>query len=256
MAAMSDPVTAIELVRPDWTLPVKAGFTRRYGGVSQPPYDRLNLALHVGDDPMAVHENRRRLIEHEHLPEPPRWLSQVHGRRVVHASDVERDRTEADAVWTDQPGQVCAVLIADCIPILLASDDGDCVAAVHAGWRGLVAGVIQQTVAAMPVTASRISACIGPCIGPDAYEVGAEVVERMMTAGVEPQLADGPPSCMRPPFHLDLSATARCVLDQSGVARVHVIDAAVRGGSNGFYSHRGEGTTGRMAGLIAPPSRP
>jgi YfiH family protein len=183
---MTGKTATIACIRPDWAPPINAGVTMRTGGVSKPPYDSLNLAMHVGDDPSAVAENRQRLKVEAGLPEPPRWLRQIHSAHVVHADGVERDLTEADAIWTDRPGQVCAVLVADCVPILLAAGDGQCVAAVHAGWRGLARGVIQAAVAALPVPAAGLSAWIGPCIGPAAYAVGSEVIESMRTAGVEP----------------------------------------------------------------------
>ncbi len=167
----------IQILRPDWDIPgVDAGFTLRTGGVSKPPYDSLNLAMHVGDDPDDVRENRRRLVEYAGLPEEPRWLKQVHGNRVVHASEVERDVTEADAVWTDQPGQVCAVMVADCVPILLAAKDGSCVAAIHAGWRGLANGVIEETIKALPVAPEDLVVSIGPAISQRYFEVGKGVL--------------------------------------------------------------------------------
>ncbi|MEX0386712.1 peptidoglycan editing factor PgeF [Spiribacter onubensis] len=241
----------IEVLRPDWALPVEAGFTTRCGGVSKAPYDSLNLAMHVGDDPAAVRENRRRLVEQARLPEAPRWVSQVHGTRVVHASEVEPDVTEADAVWTDQPGQVCAVLVADCLPILLADHAGRCVAAVHAGWRGLAAGIIQRTIETLPVPASGLVACIGPCIGPDAYEVGAEVIQAMISGGAVPVRSPSPPSANR--FQLDLAATADGVLRQYGVEAVTRLERCTSAEHEAVYSYRRSGVTGRIAGYVSCP---
>jgi YfiH family protein len=242
--------TGLSILRPDWPAPVNAGFTTRHGGVSEPPYDALNLAMHVGDDPAAVRENRRRLVEQAGLPEAPRWLSQVHGTRVVHASAVERDVTEADAVWTDQPGQVCAVLVADCVPILLAARDGTCVAAVHAGWRGLAAGVIPQTL------------CIGPCIGAEAYAVGGEVIEAMASEGVAARyrpatVVDNAGACRAAGdtpsgrFQLDLAATARGILADGGVGAITAVGRCTHTASSTSYSYRREGATGRLAGFVA-----
>ncbi|KAF0285243.1 hypothetical protein BA899_05190 [Spiribacter sp. SSL99] len=259
----------MSILRPDWPAPVNAGFTTRHGGVSEPPYDALNLAMHVGDDPAAVQENRRRLVEQAGLPEAPRWLSQVHGTRVVHASAVEPDVTEADAVWTDQAGQVCAVLVADCVPILLAARDGTCVAAVHAGWRGLAAGVIPQTLAALPVPVSELMACIGPCIGPEAYAVGGEVIEAMASEGVAARYrsatdtdnaGEGPPAHETPSgrFQLDLAATAKAVLIQAGVHARAVTGAGqcTCSDPNRFYSYRRDQTSGRIAAYICLAGRP
>ena len=242
----------IELICPDWPVSVHAGFTTRQGGVSQSPYNTLNLALHVEDDPAAVHENRRRLVAQAGLPEEPRWLRQVHGTRVVHADEVERDVTEADAVWSDRPGQVCAVLVADCMPILLASADGGCVAAVHAGWRGLASGVIQVAVAALPAPPAGLHACIGPCIGQAAYEVGEEVIEQMQAAGVSPHYErnDARPSHA----HLDLAATAAGILSACGVAAVTDLGSCTHADAEAFYSYRRDGKTGRIAAFISLPA--
>ncbi|WP_315855303.1 peptidoglycan editing factor PgeF [Spiribacter salinus] len=241
----------IELIRPDWPVPVHAGFTTRQGGVSQSPYNTLNLALHVEDDPAAVHENRRRLVAQAGLPEEPRWLRQVHGTRVVHAEEVERDVTEADAVWSDRPGQVCAVLVADCMPILLASADGGCVAAVHAGWRGLASGVIQAAVAALPVPSSGLHACIGPCIGPTAYEVGPEVIEQLQAVGVVPVITHGATARTKSSREcLDLVSTASRILEKVGVTELTSLGRCSANERHAFYSHRRCGATGRLSGFI------
>jgi len=206
----------------------------------------LNLAQHVGDDPLAVQANRQRLVEQAPLPEQPRWLRQVHGVRVVHADAVERDHTEADAVWTDRPNQVCAVLVADCVPILLASRDGRSVAAVHAGWRGLAGGVIQAAVTALPAHAEDMMACIGPCISPAAYEVGDEVVAALQTAGVNAQYK------RTPAVRLDLSATAAEILRDCGVGSVSTVWPRTDTQPERLYSYRRANRTGRFAGFITP----
>jgi hypothetical protein len=238
---MIDPDAAakdqIQILRPDWNIPgVDAGFTLRTGGVSKPPYDSLNLAMHVGDDPDDVRENRRRLVEYAGLPEEPRWLKQVHGNRVVHASEVERDITEADAVWTDQPGQVCAVMVADCVPILLAAKDGSCVAAIHAGWRGLAAGVIEETINVLPVGPGRLCAAIGLCIPPVDYTVSREVLLRL-SRYMSREIKD---SCS-----LDLKQITKTLLAKMGVADVigegKYLDERFR------YSYRKSNITGRNA---------
>ena len=228
---------------------VQGGFTTRRGGASQGPFQGLNLALHVNDDPEAVLANRRRLVAAASLPEAPRWLRQIHSTRVVHGDEVDADITEADAIWTDRPDTVCAVLVADCMPILLADRGGRCVAAVHAGWRGLAAGILQQTIAALPVPASALAACIGPCISAAAYEVGPEVPREMRRQGVEPVV---PPagSASSDRCLLDLSATARRVLVDSGVSAVGSVGACTYNDPARFYSYRRGHPTGRLAGLI------
>lgn len=238
----------IDLIRPEWGLSVNAGFTTRKGGVSQPPYDSLNLATHVGDDPAAVIENRRRLVEEANLPEQPRWLSQVHGARVVHADEVERDLTEADAVWTDQPGQVCAVLVADCVPILLASRDGRYVAAIHAGWKGLVSGVIEATVAALPVPGTQMLASIGPCIGKGAYLVGEEVLDALSQSGHSSGLKGDEPQ------RIDLVKIVSNSLSAAGVDVDVTCTGCVYRNHASMYSFRRSRVTGRNASFINPAS--
>ena len=233
------------LIHPDWALPVRAGFSAREGGVSQGPYASLNLGIHVGDDPQAVMENRARLVAMAGLIEAPRWLSQVHGHQVVHAHQVVSDQTQADAVWSDQPGVVCAVLVADCVPILLAADNGGCVAAVHAGWRGLVSGVIEQTLAALPVSAGQLQAWIGPCIGKAAYEVGPEVWQAVAGVSATAEQASAEKR------QIDLSAIAARRLQQAGVAQVQQAHACTASNPQQFFSYRRDGATGRSAAYIA-----
>ena len=238
---------AVVILRPDWdVVGVNAGFSLRSGGVSQPPYDSLNLALHVGDVPERVQENRRRLVEAAGLAMAPRWLSQVHGTRIIHTDAVDPDVTPADGVWSDRPGQPCAVLVADCLPILIADRDGGCVAAVHAGWRGLAAGVIDRVIQTLPVPPPRLAACIGPCIGVDAFGVGQEVIDAFHAAG-------------RPPVHeqhgqglcVDLRATARRLLRDRGIGEVTDVGGCTHRDHAGCFSYRRDGVTGRLAGFIA-----
>ena len=238
---------AVVILRPDWDVAgVNAGFTLRTGGVSAPPYDSLNLALHVGDDPGRVRDNRRRFVEAAGLAKAPRWLSQVHGNRVAHIGDVDGDVTEADAVWSDRPDEPCAVLIADCLPVLIAAGDGCCVAAVHAGWRGLASGIIKNTIAALPCSASTLTACVGPGITAPVFQVGLEVVAAFREAGVEPV-----GTCDGATAWLDLHATAAQLLRECGVASVVDYSICTFNDPAGFYSYRRDRTTGRFAGFIA-----
>ena len=157
-------VADLGLLRPDWPAPpgVQAAMTLRTGGVSTGPYASLNLGDHVGDEPAAVAENRRRLREVLGLPSEPLWLEQVHGTAVAGFGSPGRPR--ADASMALAPGQVCAVMVADCLPVLLADRVGTCVAAAHAGWRGLAAGVLEATVAALPADPAQLTAWLGPAI--------------------------------------------------------------------------------------------
>lgn len=231
---------SIQLLRPQWDVPVNAGCTLRAGGVSKPPYNSFNLALHVGDDPEAVWENRRRLLEQAALPAMPRWLNQVHGTKVVYAGDVMSDETPADAVWADQPDQVCAVMVADCVPVLIAAQDGRCVAAAHAGWRGLVNGVLQATLAALPAKPEELAAWVGPCIGPGAYTVSPDIIESFGAMGV----------AGKKPNHLDIAATAAKILENQGIPQIHQADRCVFANGAEFYSYRRDGVTGRFAAFV------
>ena len=158
----------------NWPAPpnVYAGVTQRQGGVSQPPYNTLNLARHVGDDPAAVGYNRDRLG----LPAGPVWLDQVHSHKVVDAAEIDMTAVpRADASFSRRPGVICAVLTADCLPLLLTDRSGRNVAAVHAGWRGLAGGIIEATLSALAVPGNELLVWLGPAIGATAYEVGTEV---------------------------------------------------------------------------------
>ena len=163
-------------ITPDWPAPpnVKALMTTRNGGVSAGPYASLNLGARVGDDAASVASNR--LFVREHLPRFPQWLRQKHGATVVAAHD-PGDAPVADAAWTDRPGVVCAVLVADCLPVLLCDRAGTVVGIAHAGWRGLAGGVIERTVGAMQRPACELMAWLGPAIGPEAFEVGQDVYD-------------------------------------------------------------------------------
>lgn len=232
----------------DWPAPapVQAGVTTRLDGFSKPPYESFNLAAHVGDDPDAVRRNRQLLCESLILPGEPVWLDQAHGQRVLGAHDP--DAKAADAAWTDRAGIVCAVLTADCLPLLLCDENGTCVAAVHVGWRGLVAGVVAAAVARLPAPAESLLAWLGPAIGPSAFEVGTEVRDACLD-----RLADGE-DCFRAarPGHwfADLPRLTQRALQQVGVSRTYASELCTFSDPQRFYSYRRDGQTGRMASLI------
>ena len=241
---------ALEPIFPDWPAPpaVAAACTTRAGGVSSGPHAGLNLGRSSGDDPAAVEENRRRLVEGMALPEPPFWIRQVHGRRVL-ALPTEETAPEADACWTAQRGVVCAVQAADCLPVLFCDEAGSVVAAAHAGWRGLAGGVLEATVAALPVPPATLMAWLGPAIGPEAFEVGAEVREAFLAEDAGAAAAFTPQA--RPgKYHADLFALARRRLAAAGVARVHGGGVSTHADPARFYSFRRDGVCGRMAALI------
>ena len=215
-------------------------------GASRAPFDRFNLGARCDDDPDAVLTNRGALRSALDLPEPPRWLRQVHGRSV--AIDPDRDEPEADAAVTSVAGSVLAVLTADCLPVLLCADDGSEVAAAHAGWRGLAAGVLEATVSAMRTSPDRVLAWLGPAAGPQAYEVGEEVREAFLSSDKRNEFA----FVARRQDHwlVDLYALARRRLDGAGVERVYGGSLCTISDAARFYSHRRDGRTGRMASLI------
>lgn len=232
---------------PDWPAPasVKALITTRAGGVSAGPFASFNLGMRAGDDPEAVVANRARLGAL--LPQPPRWLRQVHGSVVVEA-DALSGEPEADAAIARRPGTVCAVLVADCIPVLLADRTGTTVGIAHAGWRGLARGVIENTVRAMAGAGRDLIAYLGPGIGPAAFEVGDDVREAFLTRDAGAAAAFKPHAESK--WLADLYLLARRSLQRSGVAEVHGGTLCTYSDSRRFFSYRRSRTTGRMAAVI------
>ena len=241
-------------ILPDWPAPlgVRALATTRRGGVSRAPWRGFNLGAHVGDDPQAVAANRALL--RRDLPAEPVWLSQVHGIRCVDAAITEPG-TEADASFTRQRGVVCAVLTADCLPVLLCDERATVVGVAHAGWRGLAAGVIEATVAAMGEPGARLMAWLGPAIGPRAFEVGGEV--RELFVGHDPDAASAFAVAADGKWLCDLHQLARRRLDALGIRRVANASALRPCGTSctmsdaaSFFSYRRDGVSGRMASLV------
>ncbi len=216
-------------------------------GVSIAPFHHFNLGMRCGDDASAVTRNRDALVEHLDLPSAPRWLQQVHGATVVSCDHNEDDEPEADAAVTATPGLVLAILTADCLPVLFASDEGGVIGAAHAGWRGLAAGVLESTVAAMQVAPEKILAWLGPAAGPQAYEVGDEV--RAAFADIDPRAASAFVATRRGHWLCDLYALARLRLANVGVTRASGGGLCTISDSQRFFSYRREGRTGRMASL-------
>ncbi len=238
----------IDFVAPRWPAParIRAVCSTRVGGCSRTPFDSLNLALHVGDDPVSVWHNRERLRDLFDLPAEPEWLRQIHSSRVVRLeSDSNR---EADAAITREPGRVAVVMTADCLPILICSQAGDEVAAVHAGWRGLQAGVIQAALASMQTPAQQLMAWIGPAISQAHFEVGDEVREAY--TAVMPGSADFFEAHGAGHWLCDLPGLAQRVLERANVAAVYRDPHCSFRDQKLFYSYRREADTGRMAALI------
>lgn len=232
---------------PDWPVPagVAALITTRNGGVSSGDFASFNLGTRCGDDPPAVQANRELL--RAQLPQPPRWLHQVHGANVVDADRLAHE-ADADASVARLPGTVCAVMIADCMPVLLCDDAAGVVAVAHAGWRGLSAGVIENTVRAMGVPSGRLLAYLGPAIGPSAFEVGAEVRAAFTRHDAAAASAFAPHGDGK--WLADLFALGRQRLAACGVTRIFGGGDCTVGDPHRFYSYRRDGNTGRMAALI------
>lgn len=241
-------MTSIECLVPDWPAPggVHAASTTRDGGVSRGAWASLNLAAHVDDDAAHVLRNRALLRAALHLPGEPHWLTQVHGTRVL-TLDGDAGDTEADAAFTTSRGVVCAVMTADCLPVLFADTDGRAVAAAHAGWRGLVAGVLEATVARFAEPA-RVLAWLGPAIGPQAFEVGAEVRDAFVAHDPQAAAAFRPNAAGR--WLADIYTLARQRLASAGVRQVFGGGLCTYSDGERFFSYRRERVTGRMASLI------
>jgi YfiH family protein len=250
------------MLLPHWPdLPANVGAlaTTRDGGVSAAPYDDgrggggLNLGTHVGDDAAAVAQNRALVAAH--LPAEPAWLSQVHGIAVVDAATVAGAQPVADASIATRPGAVCAIMTADCLPVLFADLDGKVVGGAHAGWRGLAAGVLGATVQAMRnAGAGEITAWLGPAIGPTTFEVGGDVRSAFLAA--IPSSPDEVAAAFVPyperagKYLANMNTLARLMLADVGVTRVHGGAHCTVTEVDRFYSYRRDGVTGRQASLI------
>ncbi len=239
-----------QLIFPKWPAPqsVQAWVSTRPGGFSQDKWSSWNLADYVGDDPAAVSANRTLLRQLACLPGEPVWLNQVHSDRAILLSSDSRAGLTADAAVTCSRNVVCAVLTADCLPILLCDCPGLIVGIVHAGWRGLVAGIIERTVAAMSCRPSQIMAWLGPAIGPQVFEVGADVVEACTREDPHACTAFAPLQEGR--WLADIYQLARLRLRQSEVEAIYGGGLCTLTDRQRFFSYRRDGITGRIASLI------
>jgi YfiH family protein len=276
---------SIEVLTPNWPIPsrVRAAMTLRAGGVSAAPYDTLNLGIHVGDDPAAVAENRRRLRESLRLPAEPSWLEQIHSTDVANLDETSapfaaydrstadaaraaaaslagnadarvarRDDTlpmrRADAAFAHRAGPVCAIQVADCMPVLFAARDGSAVGAAHAGWRGLAGGVLEATLAAFVQPASNLIAWLGPAISQPHFEVGDEV--RAAFIAHDPAAEAAFVRNARDRWQCDLYTLARQRLTALGISHISGGNYCTYADKTRFFSYRREGRCGRMAALI------
>jgi polyphenol oxidase len=243
----------IGVLTPEWPAPanVRAACTLRSGGVSDPPFDTLNLGAHVGDDPRAVAQNRRLLSAVLRLPAEPAWMEQVHGVEVLDLdlpNSAGRAAGVADAAFTRRGGNICVVQVADCLPVLLTARDGSVVAAAHAGWRGLAAGVLEATVHRLAIEPRELIAWLGPAIGPSHFEVGDEV--RRAFLAHEAVASRAFIANTRGRWQCDLPALARARLTALGVGAVFGGNWCTYADASRFFSYRRDGRCGRMAALI------
>lgn len=234
------------LIKPKWPVPpqIRAYSTQRIGGVSEKPYDSFNLGTHVADNIQHVMENRQILKDTLELPNEPIWLKQVHGKIVLPARPENRER-QADASIADEPNQVCVVMTADCLPVLLCHRYGTKVASVHAGWRGLAQKILSETLQQMRLPPHEVLAWLGPAIGPSIYQVGEEVRESF------PQDKNAFVKVKEKQWLCDLYQLARNELHENGVTAIYGGEYCTFKNAEQFFSYRRDGAyTGRMASLI------
>lgn len=245
---MSKPI-APQVIIPEWPIPqgVGACSSTRIGGVSLSPYDSLNLGAHCGDNVEHVEENRHLFYAAAGLPSQPVWLEQVHGTAVLKLTGVPYASKRADASWSDTPGSVCAVMTADCLPVLFCNKNGTEIAAAHAGWRGLCEGVLEETVACFKDRPENIIAWLGPAIGPSAFEVGPEVREAFVAKDAQADVAFRPAG---EKYYADIYTLACQRLANVGIEQVYGGDRCTHTESGDFFSYRRDKTTGRMASFI------
>lgn len=241
--------TSKSFITPDWPAPanVNALQSTRIGGTSSAPYATLNFGDHVGDLPDKVQRNR--LLLRAMLPGEPLWLKQVHGTRVADADVCEESTPVADASISRRAGRVCVVMTADCLPVLFCDKAGTVVAAAHAGWRGLLDGVLENTIAAMQCPAGQLMAWLGPAIGPGAFEVGDEVRQAFVSR--DPAAAAAfTVSNSQDKWLADLYRLARQRIEGCGLNAIYGGGLCTFHDSERYFSYRRDGITGRMASLI------
>lgn len=241
----------MQAIHPNWQVPsnIHAFTTTRHGGVSLAPFDSFNLGDHVGDEKSAVKTNRTLLAEKFNLPHAPLFLTQTHSTRVIKLP-YTGNNLEADAVYTNQPNQVCAVMTADCLPVIFTTQQGNEVAAAHAGWRGLCDGVLEETVKCFQATPEDIIAWLGPAIGPTAFQVGMDVIEQFMAFDPIAEQAFQPDSTQEGKYLGNLYQIAKQRLNKLGITNISGGDHCTFNEKETFFSYRREGVTGRMASVI------
>jgi len=238
----------LSFIRPEWPAPanIHAAMTTRWGGGSLPPYDSLNLGDHVGDDLRTVTNNRALVEQQLRLPSQVRWLHQTHSTIAVQVTGSD---CEGDASYSKKSGVVCAVMTADCLPLLVCNREGTEVAAIHAGWRGLHDGIIESTIARLDSAPDQLMVWLGIAIGPDQFEVGAEVRRQFINEDGSAENAFKPSS--REGYWLaDIYRLARIRLNRLGIDDIYGGGLCSYSDSEAFFSYRRDGVTGRMGALI------
>lgn len=237
---------------PDWDIPdnVHALCTTRLGGSSAPPFGGFNLASHVGDDQANVNKNRASLMALANLPQPPAWLDQQHTNHAIELKGQWGGEETADASWSTTSKHIATVMTADCLPLLLTSFDGNTVAAIHAGWKGLADGIISETLSQLPCPPHQLSVWIGPAISVKHFEVGQDVVDAFIAKNPHNQTFFTCKSTQPQKYMADLPAIAEAELNALGVKKVQQSRLCSFEESALFYSYRRDGQTGRMASLI------
>lgn len=233
----------------NWPAPdfIKAGTTLRQGGVSRGAYTSFNLASHVGDDLSVVEENRAILIRNVDIPKSPQWLEQVHSTKAVLLPN-KNETPKADASYTTEKNIVCAVMTADCLPVLITDKQGSCIAAIHAGWRGLCDGIIEETIKKLPVDAETLLVWLGPAIGANVYEVGKEVYDAFTRVDTDAKQAFTATS--EGHWLFDIYQLAKLRLNKIGVRDIYGGEHCTLSEEESFFSYRRDNVTGRMASMI------
>ena len=241
----------IPFITPDWPAPanIHAAMTTRVGGVSLSPYVSLNLGDHVGDASQAVAQNRAIVAQQLKLPSQAIWLNQSHSTTAIKAATTSTRACEGDASYSQERGVVCAVMTADCLPLLICNLDGTEVAAIHAGWRGLFGGVIEATVTKLETKPGQLMVWLGAAIGPDQFEVGAEVRQQFIAEDSRSENAFRP-SSREEHWFADIYRLARIRLKRLGINTIYGGGLCTYSDSETFFSYRRDGVTGRMASLI------
>ena len=245
---------SVKILSPDWNVPnqIKAYVTTRIGGVSLAPYESMNLASHVGDDLQSVLENRKIIKEQLNFPNEPCWLDQVHGTNVMTLKGSAPLITKADAFYTNKKNIVGVVLTADCLPVLITNDTGTEIAVAHAGWKGLLNGVIEETVKQFTSAPQTLHVWLGPAIGPEQFEVGDDVREGFLNEGTvtSDKVKQAFKVKSEQKWLADIYLLARQRLEILGVENISGGDFCTVTESEKFYSFRRDGPTGRMASFI------